>query len=287
MTAEWDTAAYADGHLRAALAEAAAVLERDPRALVDIGEEDLRSAVCCALQSRLPGHVRKERTLELGAFRGVGGFDVLVDRVPERSVAWLAEVKWSYTPRSKIFEAVWDAVKLCLAADGYGVSRCWLITGAPSTQWANTEALALFTGGTVGFRELWTEPLIPPGPNGGKTSGEDLLAGGRGNRFTRAPGAFSVQSVAREDLRSGREDWSIRAVAVHAAGGWLEDFAPAPVFPRIIRQPWLDANVPGMSDELFAELIDWLRQKRWTERELTARVYPLRHWGTVAPREPV
>jgi hypothetical protein len=186
------------------------------------------------------------------------------------------EVKWSFPARSKIFEAVWDAVKLCLAAAEHGASRCWLITGAPDAQWSVAESRALFATGTVSFDRLWNEALVPAGPNGGETVGADLLAGGRGNRFTRAPRAFVVEEISAQELRPGGEAWSVRAVAISPTGGWIEDFAPAPVFPQSIRQPWLDDNVPGMSDDEFDELIGWLRLKRWTQAELVARVYPLR-----------
>ncbi|HEX8102137.1 MAG TPA: hypothetical protein VF533_05975 [Solirubrobacteraceae bacterium] len=246
---DWNDAAVADGHLRAALAEAAAAIEADPRPLADLREEDLRGVLYRALARRLPGRVRKERSLRLSAFRGVGGFDVLVDRGAGGPAVWLAEVKWSYTSRSKIHESVWDAVKLCLAADEHRTSRSWLVTGAPRDQWATAEAAELFASGTADFLSLWTQPLVPPGPNGGGTSGADLLAGGRGNRFTRAPAAFAVQTVGTEEIRRGDTVWDSRAVAVHAAGDWIEDFAVPPAFPASIRQPWLDAHVPAMSTE--------------------------------------
>ena len=217
MRVEWDHVSVADDYLRAALAGMAAVIATGSRPLVDVREEDLRAGLCLALAKDLPGHVRREQALELAAFRGVGPFDVLVDRSPGRPVVWLAEIKWSYTTRSKIFEAVWDAVKLCVAARSYGTRRSWLITGAPNQQWGTAEARQLFADGTISFRELWEEPLVPPGPNGGKTCGEDALAGGRGNRFTCTPSAFAVKTVAREDLRVGGENWSIRAVALTAA----------------------------------------------------------------------
>jgi hypothetical protein len=272
----WQDAMVADGHVRAALVETAQIVERDTRGLVDMREEDVRRALFDALASRLPGRVRKEHALTLAAFRGVGGFDILVDRWPQGAVAWLGEVKWSYTTRTKIFEAVWDAVKLCLGAAEHGAARCWLVTGAPNAQWRAAECRELFGAGTVSFESLWNQVLDPTGPNGGKTVGEDLLAGGRGNRFTRAPEAFTIDEVGRQDLRPGGENWSLRAVAVSAAGDWIENLAPPPVFPQRIGQPWLNAKVPGMSDAEFAALIAWLRQKRWNDDELAKRMYPLR-----------
>jgi hypothetical protein len=47
----------------------------------------------------------------------------------------------------------------------------------------------------------------------------------------------------------------------------------------VIRQRWLDVNVPAMSEEQFVELIQWLRLKRWNESDLAERVYPLRPSG--------
>lgn len=276
VIADWDAAAVADDYLRAALVQAAETIERADQRLTDLREEHLRTAVYEALDARLPGHVRKEQTRELAAFRGAGGFDVLVDRSPGGEIAWLAEVKWSYTTRSKIYEAAWDAVKLCLAAAEHHVARCWLITGAPAAQWAATETRELFVAGPASFETVWSQPLVPPGPNGGTTVGADVLAGGRGNRFTRAPETFVVEEVGVHELRRGGEHWSVRAVAVTAASRWIEDFAPAPVFPKTIGQPWLNNNVPEMSGEEFDELIEWLRLKRWTPAELAERVYPLR-----------
>jgi len=278
MTAA-DRSDIADEHLRVALSAAAGVMERDTRPLSSVREEDLRTALHAALDGALPGRVRKEQKLELKAFRGVGGFDLLVDRSEGGPIHCLAEVKWSYTRRSKIFEAVWDAVKLCLAAREHRAARCWLITGAPDSQWASAECRELFESGVLSFHDLWKHPLVPAGPNGGVTVGEDLLAGGRGNRFISAPSAFAITRVGREPLRPATERWSLRAVAVQAAGGWIENFASAPMFPPRINQRWLNASVPQMSDPDFDDLVMWLREKRWTDAQLMERVYPLRARG--------
>ena len=85
-----------------------------------------------------------------------------------------------------------------------------------------------------------------------------------------------MEAIDALPLRAHAEDWSVRTVAVSPAGEWIEAFAPPPIFPRVIRQPWLDTNVPGMSEEQFSELIEWLRLKRWNDTELAERVYPLR-----------
>ena len=55
-----DLGEAADEYLRAALSAAAGVVERDPRPLSGVREEDLRTALHAALADALPGRVRKE-----------------------------------------------------------------------------------------------------------------------------------------------------------------------------------------------------------------------------------
>jgi hypothetical protein len=156
----WSDVAEPDEYLRTALTAAAAIIESDPRPLAEIREEDLRALIYSALAAKLGAHVRNEQVLELPAFRGVGGFDILIDRAPGGPVAWLGDVKCSYTSRPKIFE-VWDAVKLCMAAERHAASRCWLITVAPHAHSATAETRQRFADGTASIEALWTEPLRP------------------------------------------------------------------------------------------------------------------------------
>lgn len=267
------TAAEADREMERALIAAADALSAREVAMAELSEEDLRRAIFDALTTRFPGLVRKERTLLLDDFQGVGGVDVLVDRVPGQRVAWLAEVKWSYTRRPKIFESLWDAIKLCLCQEQHGATRTWLIAGAPDEQWATAEAIELFRDGEVPVRALWDHPLDPPGPNGGTSIGKDLLAGGRGNYFTRAPNRLIINALAPQPIAGF--GWTIRAAAVSPAGGW-EIYGAKPKFPARIDQRWLIANVAGLDDDTYGALLQRLRDKRWTETELETRVYPLR-----------
>src|SRR4051812_15104938 len=198
----WDDPVAADDLFTAALFDAVAVLAAHPQLPAQLREENLRSALRTALDTRLPGHVRAERKLELKAFQGVGGFDLLVDRVPERRVAWLVETKWSYTSRPKIFEGAWDAVKLCLAQAAHSIKRTWLVTGAPAQQWREAECVDLFETGSISVADMWARALVPPGPNGGATVGEDLITGGHGKVFTSAPDRLNVQALDPFDLPS-------------------------------------------------------------------------------------
>ena len=92
--------AQADDAIRAAVSAAAEELERAPRPLRALREEDLRQALLRFLRRSSPLSVAHERSLPLKGFRGVGGFDLLFDRRPGADPAWLAETKWSYTPQA-------------------------------------------------------------------------------------------------------------------------------------------------------------------------------------------
>jgi hypothetical protein len=258
-----------------ALADACASLVRRGVPFADLREEDLRAELCNELATRMPGCVERERKLALRSFQGVGGFDILVRDRPGGHPSAVAELKWSYTTRSKVFEALWDAVKVATAQAEYGIPRGWLIVGASDATWEGAECRELFDPGVCGFRRMWDQRLSPTGSNGGTTVAEDLLAGGRGNRFTRAPEKFRVDRVATVAL-PGRPSWSVRAVAIEPAGSWIEGFADPPQFPARMSQRWLETHVPSMSAEQFGLLVAWLRLKRWTDAELDTRVFPLR-----------
>jgi hypothetical protein len=233
MFAAWDDPAAADSVLRDALHDAVAELEQHAAPLASLREEALRTALFEALSRRLPGHVRKERDLRSPAFRGAGGSDVLVDCVPERRVAWLAETKWSYTDPPKVFEAVWDAIKLCLQIRDRGVARGWVIVGASDAAWGIAEGSELFTPGSTDTLVLWKQPLTPPrSPNYGKTVGEDLVIGGNGNRPTAVPRRIHSEAVATIPL-DGDERWTVRAVAVTPDASGSPTSLRHPSFPPV------------------------------------------------------
>jgi len=276
MSPAWDDPRAADTVLRNALGEAVAELEQHSVAFSDLREEALRTALFEALARRLPGHVRKERRLKVRAFRGAGGSDVLVDRVPERRVAWLAETKWSYTNPPKVFEAVWDAVKICVQIREHAIARGWVIVGAPDAAWRIAEGVHLFAPGSTDTLALWEEPLRPPrSPNYGKTIGEDLVIGGNGNQPTTVPRRIHTEVVAAIPV-AGDEPWTVRAIAVTPDDEWVTDFAAPPKFPSPVTRRWLQANVPTMDDQEVDELVVYLRTKRWTAAHIAERVTPLR-----------
>jgi hypothetical protein len=272
----WDDAQEADQILRDAMRAALKTISEQSPDLAAVREEAFRTAIYHQLVARLSGHVRKERKLAIKAFRGAGPSDLVVDRVPERRIAWLAETKWAHALPSKIFESVWDAIKLCLQIDEHKISRGWVITGAPAAAWDEAEGAELFDGGRVDTRHLWDQSLSPPRwPNYGETIGRDLVIGGNGNQPTRVPDHINVEAIDSISL-AGHEPWTVRAVAVTPSDAWIEDFAPAPKFPSPMTKRWLQETVPTMADAEFEELLTYLQMKRWTSAELAERVLPLR-----------
>jgi hypothetical protein len=74
-------------------------------------------------------------------------------------------------------------------------------------------------------------------------------------------------------------DFTIKVVQVEGMGELLR-FADPPEFPERIDQKWLEAHIPAMDDSQFERLLERLRAKRWTSKEIEHRVLPLRNDST-------
>lgn len=104
------------------------------------------------------------------------------------------ELKWSYERPGKVFESVWDAIKLAMLGPEHGRDQLHLVTGASDEEWSRTESADLFETGVVDPLVVWRRPLIPKrGPNYGATVGEDLVIGGNGNQPTKGPRRVTVR----------------------------------------------------------------------------------------------
>jgi hypothetical protein len=148
-------------------------------------------------------------TLRSPTFPGAGPVDVVLARP-----RLLMELKWSYNPRDKIFESVWDAVKLSLLGPAGGYRDLYIACGAANTAWEQTETRDLFRSGSVRPRDLWARELAPPGPNGGRTVGDDLVAGARGNRPLAMHESLTLTLIAEAGFR----DCALRIVRVSPDG---------------------------------------------------------------------
>lgn len=146
----------------------------------EAGKQALRALVE-ASGHRTDWIVDTERVVPIREFQGVGPVDIVLSDADEAPAWGLIECKWSTDiRRDKIFEGAWDAVKLSLATRAH--RRCgWLVTGAPTGSWSESETSDLFAAGIVQSQEIWRRPLRSPGSNGGSTVGEDCQLGGRAN----------------------------------------------------------------------------------------------------------
>jgi hypothetical protein len=121
-------------------------------------------------------------------FVGLGAVDVVVDQPP-----LFMELKWSYDLPGKVFESVWDAIKLAVLGPKHDRGHLYLATGASKEEWDGADCGDLFVTGLVDPLEMWERPLVPKrGPNYGATVGEDLVVGGHGNQPTEGPKSISV-----------------------------------------------------------------------------------------------
>lgn len=155
------------------------------------------------------------RTYPTKHFPGVGSVDLVV---PEPFA--LIELKWSYQAPGKLFECVWDAVKLGVLATEQDKAAMYIVAGASEQEWARSETSILFDGGRVDLRELWHQELVPAqGHKDAVTIGEYLVFGAWGNEPRRAP--HSVSSEAMADLPVG-DDFRLRVVRIRVDGPLIE-----------------------------------------------------------------
>jgi hypothetical protein len=225
------------------------------------------------------------QTLRTADFPGLGPVDVIVN---EPRV--LIELRWSYLMPDKVFESVWDAVKLALLGQRHGYDALCVATGASLAAWSASESADLFGTGEINTADMWRRPLLPPRwPNWGKTIGEDLVIGGRGNQPRRAPARIVVHHLVSVPVAA---DYEIRVVRV-AAPGPLVDWpltevdvhrpkpSPPPIgddgsmhLPPRVTQRWIEAVAPALTPDALRPFLQALRVRGWNEAELRERVLP-------------
>jgi hypothetical protein len=145
-----------------------------------------------------------------GSFVGLGAVDVVAN-----TPALFMELKWSYERPGKIFESVWDAIKLAVLGPEHDRDRLYIATGASEEEWTNGDCAELFTDGTHGLLDMWRRRLVPKrGPNYGETVGEDLVIGSRGNQPAAGPKTINVRPL---DSFGVAREFVLKVVAVTSA----------------------------------------------------------------------
>lgn len=84
------------------------------------------------------------RTLRTPDFPGLGPVDVILDE-PRA----LMEFKWAYQSPGKIFESLWDVIKLALLGSTHSYRALYVGTGASLDEWAASESADLFVPGEL------------------------------------------------------------------------------------------------------------------------------------------
>jgi len=223
----------------------------------------------------------RAESLQSSDFPSVGAVDVVV--ADPRA---LIELKWSYAIPPKIYEGVWDAIKLVLLGQANGFDALYLTVGAAVEAWAASESADLFNDGEIDTEELWGRRLIPPRAfNYGRTVGEDCVIGAAGKQPRRVPSRIAVRSIARLPVGGDHELRVVGLSAVGAAKPWpqLEYVATAPRRPQLsvsvqlparVTQSWIEQTAPTLNTTIRDAYLDALKARGWTESELDERVRP-------------
>ncbi|HTZ64325.1 MAG TPA: hypothetical protein VMB51_09495 [Solirubrobacteraceae bacterium] len=173
-------------------------------------ERDLKKALAEGLASQ-GAEVRSEAHYQLPNWDPQpGAVDVSVGRDGEPHA--LAELKWAN--ENKVWEMLWDALKLANALAVDTVTSAYLVCGAPDASWHKpVQGAEVFDPGVCQFVDLirrneewWTHYQIP------QSAGSPL----------RGPSQLEITKVA--DVRLTIRDlvWRLRTVRIHPAGEPVE-----------------------------------------------------------------
>ena len=114
---------------------------------------------------------------------------------------------WSSSGRirlpGKIFESVWDVIKLAILGPRHGRSDLYVATGASETEWRDGAAPISSMGKVRPVRTVGATARPKRGPNYGETVGEDLVIGARGNQPAQGPRRVAVELVGSFGVAEG------------------------------------------------------------------------------------
>jgi|tagenome__1003787_1003787.scaffolds.fasta_scaffold20983342_6 hypothetical protein len=151
-----------------------------------------------------------------------GQIDVLVERTTRETarLRFTAELKWCND--NKVFEALWDVVKMTSATRIPGVEAAYLVYGAPQRYWDRPVECA---------RELFVIPSskesiisVPQLIDQHLAWWTKYILGDSRGRFGEAPAATALELVAAVDLSVAGKAWQIRTVAAKPVGETVVEF---------------------------------------------------------------
>jgi hypothetical protein len=181
-----------------------------------VAEADLRAAVRRSLQLLLGARVDPEARLKLVHWPGrLGAADIGVRESPKSSrYTALAECKWCR--EDKLYEALWDLLKLALASRELELESAYLIVAAPRSIWEKPARCAdLFDGIRDGTGALVRRHA---------REWAYLLQGNKTARPRRVPDIVASRPLGEVAIQTAdADDWLLRGATVEpASDGWLK-----------------------------------------------------------------
>jgi hypothetical protein len=174
-----------------------------------VKEADMRRACVRALQAEVGRGVQPERSLKIERWARIGGVDVAIT-ASDGSATLLAELKWCLS--DKLYETLWDALKMSLATATMDVGLACVVAAAPEQSWAASPLQNLFTSASwdtsqifAHFAEEW-----------------EWLLKGSSSRPTALPARIETSLIGSLPIHVDGGDWSLRALGVRGvAPPWL------------------------------------------------------------------
>jgi hypothetical protein len=150
-----------------------------------------------------------EHAVRFAEWPGVGGVDVALTIAGSISRPVFFELKWG---TGTLYNCIWDAPKMALAAALGACDRAYLVAGAPVTDWSQADGANLFADGTWTSGDQFTE----------HKKHWDKWARDVKTRPLKVPATFDTQLVATSPVSISDDPWELRAVEVAPSVGWFE-----------------------------------------------------------------
>ena len=186
---------------------------------------DLQPVATAVLGDVFPGRLVSNRKIVIPIWERVGNVDLTVGEAPGTiTEAGLIELKWSGGGTDKLYEGLWDAMKLSLAQITWAAigPRAYLLTGAPKTVWESSPFADLFETAVHDPVELCLRRLTDRKRT---IAWDDLLRGGKDSYPHWVPAKIATKVCGRASVG---EMYELRAVEISVPecegidlkGGW-------------------------------------------------------------------
>jgi hypothetical protein len=204
---------------------------------------DLQPVAEAVLGDLFPDRLVPNRKVVIPIWERVGNVDLTVSEAPGTTTeAGLIELKWSGDGSDKLYEGLWDAMKLSPAQIAGAVigPRAYLLTGAPKTVWESSSFADLFETAVHDPAQLCLRRLTDRKRT---IAWDDLLRGGYDSYPHWVPAKIATNVCGRASVG---ESYELRAVeitvpeceGIDLKGGWPNGNRPGEArHPRQVAPP--------------------------------------------------